>query len=177
MAISRAKKEELVALYKEELERSSAIVFTSYRGTRVKQIQSLRTSLADSGTNYMVVKNTLLALAMREMGYPESEELLSGPNAVAFIGEDIGRGVTALKNWIKAEKVVEITGAVLETSVLDANGADSLSELPTKEQTLAMILGTINAPAGSLVRMVNAPGASLARVINAHIEKQKEEAA
>ena len=69
---------------------------------------------------------------------------------------------------------MEISGALLESSVLNADQAESLSELPTKEQTLAKILGTINAPAGSLVRMINAPGASLARVLNAYVEKRTE---
>ena len=69
---------------------------------------------------------------------------------------------------------MEISGALLENSVLDAAQAESLSELPTKEQTLAKILGTINAPASTLVRIINAPGASLARVLNAYVEKQKE---
>jgi large subunit ribosomal protein L10 len=93
---------------------------------------------------------------------------------VAFIGEDIGKSVTALKDWIKEAKVIEISGALLESSVLNAEQAESLSDLPTKEQTLAKLLGTINAPASQLVRMINAPGSSLARVINAYVEKRKE---
>ena len=63
---------------------------------------------------------------------------------------------------------------MLESSVLNAQQAESLSDLPTKEQTLAMVLGTINAPASSLVRIINAPAASLARVINAYVEKRQE---
>ena len=177
MAISRQKKEELVALYKEQIGQASAIVFTDYRGTSVPKIQSLRAKLSEHGTQYTVTKNSLLKIALEECNMPQPEALLAGPNAVAFIGEDIGRGVTALKDWIKAEKIVEIRGAILEQSVLDATGADALADLPTKEQTLAMILGTINAPATSLVRMVNGPGASLARVINAYVEKQQGEAA
>ncbi len=180
MAISRAKKEELLEKYKEQIEGASAIVFTDYRGTSVSKMQSLRTKLSETGTTYMVVKNSLLALALEQMGRTYSDELLAGPQAAAFLGEDIGQSVTALKDWIKAEKIVEIRGALLESSVLDAAGAESLSDLPTKEQTLSMILGTLNAPAGQLARILNAPSSSLARVINAHIEQQQgpqEEAA
>lgn len=177
MAISRKKKEELVAQYKEQLENASAVVFTDYRGTSVPQIQSLRAKLSETDTKLVVTKNSLLKLALGEVGLPQPEELLAGPNAVAFIGEDIGRGVTALKDWIKDAKIVTIRGAIMDQSVLDESSADALADLPTKEQTLAMILGTINAPASTLVRMVNAPTSSLVRVINAHVEKQKEEAA
>ena len=177
MAITREKKEQLVAQYKEAIDSASAMVFTDFRGVSVSQIQSLRTKLQDSGTKYMVVKNTLLGIALEESGHPKPEELLSGPNGVAFLGEDIGQGVTAIEDWIKAENILEINGAVLDQSVLDAKGAEALADLPTKEQTLSMVLGAISAPSSSLVRMINGPGSSLVRVLNAHVEKQQEEAA
>jgi len=174
LAITREKKEELVARYKEQVTKSPAIVFTKYQGATVAQVQALRTRLQEQGATYMVVKNTLLGIALKEGGRGHPDELLTGANGVAFIGEDIGKSVTALKNWIREAKIMEISGALLESSVLNADQAESLSELPTKEQTLAKILGTINAPAGSLVRMINAPGASLARVLNAYVEKRTE---
>lgn len=172
MPITRDKKAELIEAYKAALEKSSAVVFTNYQGSTVAQVNALRSKLKETDTAYMVVKNTLLGIAFQQLDRTPPEALLGGPNAVAFIGEDIGRGVTALKDWIRDAKVMTITGAVLEATVLDGKQAEALSELPTKEQTLAMILGTINAPAGSLVRMLNAPQSSLVRVINAYVEKQ-----
>jgi large subunit ribosomal protein L10 len=174
LAITREKKEELIGRYKEEIVKSPAIVFTKYQGATVVQVQTLRARLQERGATYMVVKNTLLGIALEQSGRGNPDGLLTGANAVAFIGEDIGKSVTALKDWIREAKIIEISGALLESSVLNAEQAESLSNLPTKEQTLAMILGTINAPAGSLVRMINAPGASLARVLNAYVEKRKE---
>lgn len=176
MAISRQKKKSLIEQYKEQIEQSSAIVFTDYRGTTVPQIQSLRTKLQENDTAYLVIKNTLFGVALQEAGRTPPEELLAGPNAVALVGEDIGKGVTALKDWIKAERIVEIKGALLENEVLDAVRAESLSDLPTKEQVLASVLGVLNAPASNLARMLNAPTASLVRVINAHVQQQQEAA-
>ena len=63
MAITREKKEELVARYKDLIANSSALVFTNYKGTKVSQVRSLRVKLWDTNTTYVVVKNTLLALA------------------------------------------------------------------------------------------------------------------
>ncbi len=174
MAINREKKEELIALYKKEIAKSPAIVFTRYQGASVAQVQSLRAKLQEQGATYVVIKNTLLGIALEQSGRGKPDGLLTGANAVAFVGEDIGKSVTALKDWIRDAKIIEISGALLESSVLNATQAESLSSLPTKKQTLAMILGTINAPAGSLARIINAPGSSLARVLNAHVEKQKE---
>jgi large subunit ribosomal protein L10 len=174
LAISRQKKEELVAQYRERLSGSSAVVFTNYKGTTVAQMRSLRGKLKEQNTTCVVVKNALFKIALGEAGLAQPDELLQGTNAVVFISEDIGKGVTALKDWIKEAKILEIRGAVLEKSVLTAQQAEALSDLPTKEQTLAMVLGAINAPASTLVRMINAPGASLARVLNAYVEKQQE---
>jgi large subunit ribosomal protein L10 len=177
LAITRKKKEELVARYKELIENSTALVFTDYRGVTVSQIQSLRTAIQEADGSYLVAKNTLLNIALKECDQEIPEELLAGPNAVLFSGEDIGRSVTVLKQWIKQEKIVEIKGALMEGSVLDAASAEALANLPTKEQLLGMILSTINGPARELVGVINAPAASLVRVINAHIEKEQEEAA
>ena len=178
MAISREKKEELVALYSEHLENASAVVFTDYRGSTVSQINGLRAQLKEADTGYMVVKNRLMRLALERNGVTaELGGLLDGPNAVAFIGEDIGRGVTALKDSLRGlEEIIEIKGGILEQSVLDAAAAAALSELPTREEMLATLLATIIAPATQLVRVVNEPGASMARVLEAHADAQAEAA-
>ncbi len=176
MAINRQKKEELVAQYKELIKNSPALVFTNYTGLRVSQLRSLRFKLKDTNTTYVVVKNTLLGIALEESGRIAPEQLLTGANGVAFLGEDIGKSVTALNEWIKSAKTLTVTGAILENSVMDAKGAESLATLPTKDQVRAMLLGALSAPARTLVQMINAPGSSLARVINAHADEQKEAA-
>jgi large subunit ribosomal protein L10 len=177
LAIKRERKVELLDIYRAEVKKSSALIFTNYRGLSVANLQSLRAKLSETNTGFMVVKNTLLGIALKESGLPNPDSLLSGPNAVAFVGEDIGRGVKSLLDWIKAEKIGEVSGALLGNSVLDAKNAEALADLPTKEQVLAQVLGAINAPASSLARMLTAPSASLVRVINARVEQQSGNAA
>jgi len=177
LAIKREKKVELLELYRTQVKKSSALVFTNYRGFSVANLQSLRVRLGETNTGLMVVKNSLLGIALKENGLPHPESLLSGTNAVAFIGEDIGRSVKSLLDWMKAEKIGELNGAVLGQSVLAGKDAESLADLPTKEQVLAQVLGAINAPASSLARILTAPTASLVRVINARVEQQNGNAA
>lgn len=174
MAITRQKKEELVALYTEQIEKSSALVFTDYRGTTVGKINSLRSRLRSTGTAYVVTKKTLLNLALEQSGRKlDLSGVLEGSTAVAFLGEDIGSSVKVLKDWIKFEAdVVRITGAVLDTDVLNVAQAEALADLPTREQMLAKLLSTILAPASQLVRTINEPGASLARVLKAQADKE-----
>ena len=164
MAISRKKKEELVGIYKERLENSPALVLTKYQGISVPQINSLRTALNDSDTTYMIVKNTLLQIALQQAGREIESDIFEGPNAVVFVGDDIGKGVTALKDWIKKEGVIEIIGAVLESQVLSASEAESLSDLPTREEVLAEVLAVLAAAPVKLVRTLNEVPASLTRV-------------
>lgn len=177
MAIKRERKVELLDIYRAEVQKSSALVFTNFRGLSVANLQSLRVKLRETDTGFMVVKNSLLGIALKENGLPTPDTLLSGPNAVAFVGEDIGRSVKSILDWIKAEKVGEVSGALLGNSVLNAKNAEALAELPSKEQVLAQVLGAINAPASALARMLTAPSASLVRVINAHVEQQNGNAA
>ena len=177
MAIKRERKVELLDIYREEVKKSSALVFTNFRGFSVQNLQSLRVKLGETNTDFMVVKNTLLGIALKENGLPHPDSLLAGPNAVAFIGEDIGRTVKTMMDWMKAEKIGELSGALLGNSVLDGKNAEALADLPTKEQVLAQVLGAINAPASTLARMLTAPSASLVRVINARVEQQSGEAA
>jgi large subunit ribosomal protein L10 len=177
LAIKRERKVELLDIYRAEVKKSTALVFTNYRGLSVANLRSLRVKMGETNTGFMVVKNTLLGIALKENGLPSPDSLLSGPNAVAFVGDDIGRSVKSLLDWIKAEKIGEVSGALLGNSVLDAKNAEALADLPTKEQVLAQVLGAINAPASSLARMLTAPSASLVRVINARVEQQSGEAA
>jgi large subunit ribosomal protein L10 len=171
LAIKRERKVELLDIYRSQLKTSSALVFTNYRGLSVAKLQSLRVKLSETNTDFMVVKNSLLGIALKENGMPQPDELLAGTNAVAFIGEDIGRGMKSILEWIRVEKIGEVTGAMLGASVLDAKNAELLADLPSKDQVRAMLLGAISAPASSLARIVSAPTSSLARVINAHVEQ------
>ncbi len=185
MAISRAKKEELVEAYKSHIADAPAMIFTDYRGISVAEIQDLRSKLGDTGAKYVVIKNSLFSLALEAEERPKPVELLDGPNAVVFLGEDISNGAKALQDWIKADEIVEIKGGILETSILDTNGVDSLSDLPTKEQTQAMLLGALtgsanglvrvlNAPITDVVNIVNAPGSSLVRVLSARAAQMQD---
>ena len=174
MAITRQKKEELIALYKEHIEKSSALVFTDYRGAKVGKINSLRDRMRSNGSAYVVTKKTLLSLALEQCGRSvDLSNVLDGSTAVAFLGDDIGSSVKALKDWIKAEAdIVRITGALLDSDVLNVTQAESLADLPTREQMLAKLLATIIAPASQLVRTINEPGASLARVLKARADQE-----
>ncbi len=93
MAITRNQKAEILDGYRELVKKSPALVFTNYRGTSVKQINALRTAMKESGADYVVVKNTLLRVALEEQNRVHPESLLSGPNGVFFINVVVDKTV------------------------------------------------------------------------------------
>ena len=76
------------------------------RSGHTKQLRSLRVKLHDTNTDYVVVKNKLLAIALTESGRVVPDQLLKGTNGVAFLGEDIGKSTAAINDWIKSAKVL-----------------------------------------------------------------------
>lgn len=170
MAISREKKEELVAQYKDLIENSQTLVFTDYRGITVPEVQSLRNALSEHSATYMVVKNSLFGIALEQAERPTLNEMLEGPNAVMFVGEDISTSVKALQDWLKGnDEAFVIKGGLMASSILDIDDVDALTDLPTREETLAMILGALTAPSSKLVRILHAPSEQLARVLKAPV--------
>ena len=89
MAITREKKETIVAEYTEQLHRSQAVIVTEYRGLTVKQLEALRRDLRGCESELTVTKNTLLARALTEVGMAAPESLLTGPTAVTFCYDEM----------------------------------------------------------------------------------------
>jgi large subunit ribosomal protein L10 len=171
LAISREKKEQFVESYVEQLTNSPAIVLTDYRGTTVQQIQRLRGQMREHNTGVQVVKNSLLALALRQAGLPAPEDYLVGPTAVVYLPEDIATAAKALFDSIKDLENIKVRGAILDGQVLDAEGARKLRELPSKTDVLAQLLGAVQGPASELVRTLEAPANELYRTLQAPLRE------
>ncbi len=171
MAITREKKEQFVESYVEQLSKSPAIVLTDYRGTTVQQIQRLRGQMREHNTSVQVVKNSLMAIALRQAGLPAPDEYLAGPTAVVYLPEDVATAAKALFDSIKDLENIKVRGAILDGQVLDAEGAKKLRELPSKTEVLAQLLGAIQGPASGLVRTLEAPASELYRTLQAPLRE------
>jgi large subunit ribosomal protein L10 len=171
LAITREKKEQFVESYVEQLSKSPAVVLTDYRGTTVQQIQRLRGQMREHNTSVQVVKNSLMAIALRQAGLPAPDEYLSGPTAVVYLPEDVATAAKALFDSIKDLENIKVRGAILDGQVLDAEGAKKLRELPSKTEVLAQLLGAIQGPASGLVRTLEAPASELYRTLQAPLRE------
>ena len=176
MAISRQKKEELVAGYVEKINNSEAIIVTDYRGLTVPELQDLRGKIREADGSYAVVKNTLAKLALEKAGLSVIEELLTGPVGIGFCGDNVPGVAKAITDFAKKNDVFVVKGGLMGETVLNEAAVKSLASLPPLDVLRAQILGLINAPATQVVGVVSGSVRQLVNVVNAYAEKDNEAA-
>ena len=176
LAIKREKKEALVSGYVEKLQRCQAVIVTEYRGLTHKQLEGLRRDLRGCDSELVVSKNTLLTRALKEVGLPAPEALLTGPTAVTFCYNEIAAPAKVLTKFVKDSKVMMLRGGMMGASVFDDAGVQALTELPGKDQLRAQVVGTLQAPLVGLVNVLSGTLRGFLNVLSARSE-QLEKAA
>ena len=171
MAITREKKEEMIAGYVDMLSRSRAIFMTDYRGLTVTSMESLRTKVREAGGGVTIVKNTLAIRALQAANLPVPQDLFTGPTALSFAFDDVPAVAKVLDNFAKDTKILQIKGGLMEGRVLSASQVNSLASMPPREVVLSQLLGLIQQPGNRVAGVVNAAGTKLAATIKAYAEK------
>ncbi|MDO8915372.1 MAG: 50S ribosomal protein L10 [Coriobacteriia bacterium] len=158
-------KEQTVSQIKDRFARATAVILVDYRGLSVKELQGLRVKLRESGSELRVYKNTLTEIAMRELAMPDLGSLLEGPSAFTFCYGDPVAPAKALVAYQKDHHALELKGGFIEHAVTDAAGVKALASLPSREELLAKLLGTMINPVGGFVRVLAGPAGAFARVL------------
>ena len=164
-----------VEAVKTRLSGSKNYVFTDFRGLTVDQITDLRAKLREKNAEYRVIKNRYAKIAFKELELPEISDFLVGPTALALAQDDAGAVVKALLEFGK-ETTLELRGAIIEGNVFDAKQAEAFSKLPTRDQLIAMLMGTMNAPWRNLMYAMNGVASKLVRTLQAVADKKSKEA-
>ncbi len=165
-------KQLIVEEIKQHLEKSMLIVFTDYRGLKVDEMTELRNKLRVPGVEVKVLKNTMLRFALKELGNNDMAELISGPNAAIISHDDPVTPAKVLFEFAKTHKNLEIKMGLLEGQVITPEKIKNLADLPSREVLVATVLGTMQAPITSFVRVLNANITGLARALD-QIREQK----
>lgn len=171
-----SKKQE-VAEIKQLLEKSRLAIVVDYQGLSVADISDLRNRLRENGTICKITKNTLMSKAVEGNKYWEAiNPLLKGTSAFILADEEnIGTAVRAYQAFQKERKKSELKGGAMEGQTLSETQVKALADLPTKDQLIAQIAGTINAITAKVARGINEVPTSLARAVDA-VKSQKEAA-
>lgn len=158
---------------KEMFSSAKDYVFTDFRGLSVEQITLLRRALREKDADYRVIKNGRARLAFKQLEKPDVSEYLVGPTAIALAKDDVSAVLKALVDFAK-ENPVQLKGALVDGVVFDADQAEELSKLPTRDELLAKLMATMNAPLQNLVYAMNGVPQKLVRVLQAVADKKGE---
>ena len=140
-------KKQVVADLAEQIKASAAGVIVNYQGITVDSDTALRKALREAGVKYVVMKNTLTGRACDECGYGEIKQYLNGMTAIAISSpEDPIAPAKILKEYAEKIESFKIVAGYCDGEVLDAQGVNTLAEIPSKEVLLAKFLGSIKSP-------------------------------
>jgi large subunit ribosomal protein L10 len=171
---SKAKLEsnkEIVKGIAERFSNAKSAVLVDYRGINVAQDTEMRVALRAAGIKYQILKNSMMRLAVREIGLEDLEQYLTGPTAVAMSDTDVVAPAKLMSEYAKKIDKIKINAAVVEGKVVGSKGVDTIASLPPREVLVAMVLGGLNAPISGLVNVLNGNIRGLACVLNAILEK------
>lgn len=167
-----AEKKEVVAALAESLKTSCTGVIVNYKGISVADDTKLRKELREAGSEYKVVKNTLLKLALKDAGIEGLDGVLEGTTALALSKDDYVVSAKILSAFAEKSKTFELKAGFIDGKPVDAKGVKELAELPPKEVLVAKALGGLNAPITGFVTVLNGTLKGLVVALNAIAEKQ-----
>ncbi len=170
--MDRTGKEQLVAELAGKLAATKAAFIADYRGLNVDQVNELRGQLRGAGVEYRVVKNTLLRLATKGTEKECLDGILQGPTAIAIAGDDPVAPAKVLSDFAKANEKFELKAGVLDGNLLSVEEIKALANLPSRDELLAKMLGSISAPATNFVGVLAAIPRSLVQVLSAIQDKK-----
>jgi large subunit ribosomal protein L10 len=137
---------------REKIEKAQSVVVFDYRGLTVEEVTNLRKEMRGANVEYVVLKNGMVERAAALMGIDASlNEHLKGPSAFAFGYDDPVAPARILRDTIKKVKKCEIKGGLINGTVADAAAMEKLADLPSREQLIARLLGSMMSPVSGFV--------------------------
>jgi large subunit ribosomal protein L10 len=155
-----------------KLTEAKAIFVTEYRGLNVGAMATLRGSLRSSGAEHKVYKNTLARFAAEKTGLTILTELLVGPTALTFVGDDSVAAAKALRDVARTNPQLVVKGGAIGDKPLSAADITALADLPSREELLAMFAGALQAPLVKTAGLLQALPRNLAYGLSALVDQK-----
>jgi len=153
--LERADKVKQIEDLKDSFSRAQAAFITDYRGLKAMELTEFRRSLKDKSNEFKIVRNTLARRAISGTDFEPLSEHFKGTTAIVFSYADAAGAAKTLAEFAKKQPKLEFRSAVLGTKVIGVNEIKALSELPSREELLAKVLGSLNAPMSGLVGVLS----------------------
>lgn len=172
MAKTRQQKAEIVASLTDRLTRMKGAAFSQASSYTMEDANKLREKAAALGVEVFVAKKTLLTLAAKQAGLEFSKDALEGSILAAVGMNDEVSAAKLLKELSKEKKSIMLVAGILEGKVISQSEVERLAALPTKEQLLGQLVGTLNAPVSGFVNVLAGNLRGLVTVLSAVQEKK-----
>ena len=148
-------KQPIVEEISAQIKDAQSVVLVDYRGLTVEQDTRLRKQLREAGITYKVYKNTMMNFAFKGTDFEALAPDLEGPSAVAISTEDATAPARVLCKFAKEADKLEIKGGVVEGIAYDAKGIGEIAKIPSREELLSKLLGSIQSPITNFARVMN----------------------
>ena len=148
-------KQPIVAEISEAIKEAQSVVLVDYRGLTVEQDTNLRKQLREAGVTYKVYKNTMMNFAFKGTDFEQLAPYLEGPSAVAISTTDATAPARILAKFAKDAKALEIKAGVVEGTVYDANGMQAIAAIPSRDELISKLLGSLQSPITNFARVMN----------------------
>lgn len=165
--LTRSQKEEVVKDLTEKIKASKSIVFADYSGVKTNDINELKSRLKKEGTNLRVIKKKLVDLSLKNAKIEVDIKSLPGQLAITISDNDEVAPARVLSKFVKENENLKILGGVLGVKGMSAKEVSDLAKLPSKEEMLAKLVGTLNAPLTGLVNVLSGNTRGLVTVLKA----------
>lgn len=148
-------KKPIVEEISEAIKDAQSVVLVDHRGLTVEQDTELRKQLREAGISYKVYKNTMMNFAFKDTACEALVPYLKGPSAVAISTTDATAPARILCKFAKTADKLEVKGGIVEGAVYDAAGIVNISQIPSREELLSKLLGSIQSPITNFARVMN----------------------
>jgi len=175
--IGLKEKQAIVAEVNETASNALSAVMADYHGVSVDGMTELRSKAREQNVQVRVIRNTLAKRAFEGTEFECMNEVLLGPNILAFSLEDPGAAARIFKDFAKENDEFEIKALSVGGKLLPADQIDALAKLPTRDQAISMLMSVMLAPVTKLVRTFNEVPTKITRVVKAVGDQKQQEAA
>lgn len=175
MGLNRSEKAAVVEDIGGLIADAQSIIVAEYRGLEVEAITVLRRKARESGVHLRVLKNTLARRAVAGTPFEVLAGELSGP-LIYGVSTDPVAAARVLNDFAKGNQKLVLKAGAMRNNLLDAAAVKALATMPSREELLAKLLGTMQAPVATFVRTLNEVPGKFVRTLAA-LEKQRAEAA
>lgn len=172
----REQKHKFVEEMRGEMERSQGCLFLDFTGLTVNEANVLRTKFREADVGFRVVKNTLMGRALRDTPAEDAIEFLKGsPTGVAICYTDPVTPAKVVFEFKKTCKHIRIKGAVVDQKGVGPEGAEALSKMASREETLGLVVAQFMSPAGNLIAQLKSPAGRIVGALDAKADEEASE--